>query len=519
MRVGFIVRGFSQEAISSERGITMKSNLSFIVKSFCLTFISIIVFSNNVTSAYLEGLSFESGYMKFHLHQEYLNIEVYGGSGGGLFYCPSGSWLCESFNVRDWDLTWTYSQQGIELCSQDIRKSDFKVYMDCNLISSSRFDDTGVQCNRVYEDLILRGGLVRKSYIGSYYGWGYCDGYCLGKYESCGLQPPPDYRGYGDGKGESSYTFRLNCQGEISGGILKIGTYFAFIPSETEPSGQEFLINGVSPVGIYSSSVSYNQWENVYEWRGDLYWEIPVSGRCGETVTLTPSLTKGYGYAEISYIVAKFCEDKDGDGHTTCDNDCNDNNPAVYPGAVEKCDGKDNDCNGKVDDLPPPLVIQPLKQTDSLWGANIYDNTSKTISKKGCALTSVIMALRHYGITTGIDGKEVSPDNLNAWLNSYNGYEKDGVIKWDAIETYSGDKVDIQKIEVRDDTLLNSDLNNGSPVIIDVSSTTRQHFVVATGAMCAGNETIWTINDPGYDVTTLQGYGNTYQGLRRVILK
>jgi len=38
--------------------------------------------------------------------------------------------------------------------------------------------------------------------------------------------------------------------------------------------------------------------------------------------------------------------DRDGDGVTSCDGDCDDDDGATYPGADEVCDGADNDCDG-----------------------------------------------------------------------------------------------------------------------------------------------------------------------------
>ena len=51
------------------------------------------------------------------------------------------------------------------------------------------------------------------------------------------------------------------------------------------------------------------------------------------------------------------CDDADGDGYgnpvsVACEHqelDCDDSNPDTYPGAVEICDGLDNDCNGSPD--------------------------------------------------------------------------------------------------------------------------------------------------------------------------
>jgi hypothetical protein len=46
--------------------------------------------------------------------------------------------------------------------------------------------------------------------------------------------------------------------------------------------------------------------------------------------------------------------DADSDGMTQCDNDCNDTNPNVHPGAPEICgDSLDNDCDGMIDNGCP----------------------------------------------------------------------------------------------------------------------------------------------------------------------
>ncbi len=49
------------------------------------------------------------------------------------------------------------------------------------------------------------------------------------------------------------------------------------------------------------------------------------------------------------------CQDADGDGHSSCEDDCDDTSPFVRPGARELCNGVDDDCNGRVDDGYPRL--------------------------------------------------------------------------------------------------------------------------------------------------------------------
>ncbi|MCC6555820.1 MAG: putative metal-binding motif-containing protein [Polyangiaceae bacterium] len=50
-------------------------------------------------------------------------------------------------------------------------------------------------------------------------------------------------------------------------------------------------------------------------------------------------------YLHVEYVVI----DGDGDGHPDGP-DCDDSNPAVHPGAVELCNGADDDCDGQVEE-------------------------------------------------------------------------------------------------------------------------------------------------------------------------
>ena len=51
-------------------------------------------------------------------------------------------------------------------------------------------------------------------------------------------------------------------------------------------------------------------------------------------------------------MVTADANDKDGDGSLQ-NEDCDDFDRTVYPGAIEACDGVDNDCDGRTDEICP----------------------------------------------------------------------------------------------------------------------------------------------------------------------
>jgi hypothetical protein len=58
------------------------------------------------------------------------------------------------------------------------------------------------------------------------------------------------------------------------------------------------------------------------------------------------------------------CQDADGDGVVAA-RDCDDHNAKIHPGAVESCDGVDNNCNGQVDENALVMVLHGMGSCQS----------------------------------------------------------------------------------------------------------------------------------------------------------
>jgi len=77
-------------------------------------------------------------------------------------------------------------------------------------------------------------------------------------------------------------------------------------------------------------------------WTGD---QMVVWGGFGGWLDVVVHQSSGGAYT------LDLSTDDDDDGYTDCAGDCDDRNSSVSPGALETCDGLDNDCTGVADDL------------------------------------------------------------------------------------------------------------------------------------------------------------------------
>jgi hypothetical protein len=165
--------------------------------------------------------------------------------------------------------------------------------------------------------------------------------------------------------------------------------------------------------------------------------------------------------------------------------------------------------NVVVKELPAgtQLGVPIFKQTDLKWLHEEYDQATKwsdapTIGRWGCAMTSMAMIMRHYGMNTLPSGDELNPSTLNAWLkNQPDGYVGSGALNWQAVTRLSrqiSEKFGTPKLEYRRREssleLAKQEIQSTRPVVLEVPG----HFLVGDGINPEGDV---SIKDPAYSYT------------------
>jgi len=172
------------------------------------------------------------------------------------------------------------------------------------------------------------------------------------------------------------------------------------------------------------------------------------------------------------------------------------------------------------------------------WGDETYDHLNRSICSKGCALTSLTMALDFQGINSipvqSLGGLvTIDPGFMNTFLIERKGYMPGGDVNWVRAIDAIRQSLNLQTMLVFDSTSFNStsssDLsrllcegNKGKPAPVIVGVDLRNanngtflapsHFVLVTGQdVKPGVPTKFFIKDPGRATTSsLDDYGNQF---------
>ena len=155
------------------------------------------------------------------------------------------------------------------------------------------------------------------------------------------------------------------------------------------------------------------------------------------------------------------------------------------------------------------MTIPVMGQQDPAFaGAPLGSSATDTIGSAGCAIISVTMMLRYYGM-------KGDPGAFNAWLTANGGYAFDDQLIWDAVTTYSGGRVAFSGWTGPDLGAIRNELDAGRPVVAEVRLNGSQHFVLLIGYSTDGG---LVIDDPWFADSVRFGdrYGDPATGIASI---
>src|SRR3990167_7629125 len=122
------------------------------------------------------------------------------------------------------------------------------------------------------------------------------------------------------------------------------------------------------------------------------------------------------------------------------------------------------------------ISVPQLFQADPRWGNEpLGTSPPDTIARTGCAISSAAMVLAFYGV-------KLTPQELNLYLISHDGYEGTSWVKWEVAVTYPPGIAEHIYEDLPSYGLIDWNLLQGNPVVVRIRKPNgTNHFVVIVG--------------------------------------
>jgi peptidase C39-like protein len=148
-------------------------------------------------------------------------------------------------------------------------------------------------------------------------------------------------------------------------------------------------------------------------------------------------------------------------------------------------------------------------QREERWKEETIGGSGESLSKAGCTVWSLSMALSHYGVN-------LTPKELNRLLKLNGGYTWRGCLKRDAISKVSQNEVAVEVVTKPSHAQIDATLKSGRPVLAKVLIS----HVIPYWVLLVGKDGVeYMIRDPrsdGKSVDRLSNYGSDIYGMRIV---